>query len=479
MIVHLRQERKPGDPGPRGGAAWSTCCRSTRPASATGVTWRTTGTSAWSSTRSGTSTGSARWPPSWGCGSPMSPRRTSTTTTSPAAWPWPRRPARHTWSTRPTRSRFARTPVTTATACRVSEALGLRVMATPGHTFTHLAYVLETDGEVAGVFTGGSLLYGSTGRPDLLGPEHTAGARPGPVRLRPPAGQPNCPDTAPVFPTHGFGSFCAATQSGGRVLHDRPREAGEPGADPGRARATWRPCWPAWTRGPPTTRTWPRPTRPGPPAADLSPPRRADPAELRRRIEAGEWVVDLRDRMAFAAGFLPGSVSFPLDGSFATYLGWAAALGRAADPARRDPGPGRHRRSGNWPGSASTGPPRRPPAGPRTGPPAAAGHLAAAGQVRRPGRRLGRRRTPAGRAGRPPPLEWAESHIAGAVHIPLHELPGRLGELPAGRGLGALPERVPRDRWPRPCWPRRGRQVVGVDDDFGNAGTAGLPLVQD
>ena len=30
--------------------------------------------------------------------------------------------------------------------------------------------------------------------------------------------------------------------------------------------------------------------------------RRVDPAELRRRIEAGEWVVDLRKRTAFAAG---------------------------------------------------------------------------------------------------------------------------------------------------------------------------------
>ena len=65
----------------------------------------------------------------------------------------------------------------------------------------------------------------------------------------------------------------------------------------------------------------------GPAAPDLSPPRRADPAELRRRIEAGEWVVDLRDRVAFAAGFLPGSVSFPIDGSFATYLGWVLPWG--------------------------------------------------------------------------------------------------------------------------------------------------------
>ena len=44
-------------------------------------------------------------------------------------------------------------------------------LATPGHTFTHLSYVLHdaATGAVVAVFTGGSLLNGSTGRPDLLG----------------------------------------------------------------------------------------------------------------------------------------------------------------------------------------------------------------------------------------------------------------------------------------------------------------------
>lgn len=96
------------------------------------------------------------------------------------------------------------------------------VLATPGHTFTHLSYVLtdsaqaaEADAELdrsIGVFSGGSLLYGATGRPDLLGPDHTdalvrhqhASARKLAALL---------PDEAKVFPTHGFGSFCAATQS--------------------------------------------------------------------------------------------------------------------------------------------------------------------------------------------------------------------------------------------------------------------------
>jgi len=45
-------------------------------------------------------------------------------------------------------------------------------LATPGHTFTHLSYALQAAGRAHAVFTGGSLLYGSTGRPDLLGCVH-------------------------------------------------------------------------------------------------------------------------------------------------------------------------------------------------------------------------------------------------------------------------------------------------------------------
>ncbi|MFD2356656.1 hypothetical protein ACFSTC_56480 [Nonomuraea ferruginea] len=34
---------------------------------------------------------------------------------------------------------------------------------------------------------------------------------------------------------------------------------------------------------------------------DLTFPREATPEEIRRRVDAGEWVVDLRNRTAFAA----------------------------------------------------------------------------------------------------------------------------------------------------------------------------------
>ncbi|MDV6248197.1 MBL fold metallo-hydrolase, partial [Rhodococcus opacus] len=50
----------------------------------------------------------------------------------------------------------------------------LQVLHTPGHTHHHVSYVLrETTGGIRGVFTGGSMLFGTTGRTDLLGKEHT------------------------------------------------------------------------------------------------------------------------------------------------------------------------------------------------------------------------------------------------------------------------------------------------------------------
>jgi rhodanese-related sulfurtransferase len=60
----------------------------------------------------------------------------------------------------------------------------------------------------------------------------------------------------------------------------------------------------------------------GPPPVDLSLPEPVNPDELLARIEAGEWVVDLRNRTAFAAGRLAGTRGFELSGSFVTYLGW-------------------------------------------------------------------------------------------------------------------------------------------------------------
>jgi hydroxyacylglutathione hydrolase len=90
----------------------------------------------------------------------------------------------------------------------------IRVIGTPGHTFTHLSYALSDGDRVLVVFTGGSLLNGSTGRPDLLGAEHAAGlagAQHDSARRL----AAELPDDAQVCPTHGFGSFCSAAPTTG------------------------------------------------------------------------------------------------------------------------------------------------------------------------------------------------------------------------------------------------------------------------
>ena len=72
---------------------------------------------------------------------------------------------------------FDRTPIADGSTVSVGDRMKVRAMSTPGHTFTHLSYALTTadadSDEPYAVFTGGSLLYGATGRPDLLGEEHT------------------------------------------------------------------------------------------------------------------------------------------------------------------------------------------------------------------------------------------------------------------------------------------------------------------
>ena len=151
--------------------------------------------------------------------------------------------------------------------------LRLTAWATPGHTPEHLAWVVQPRRSArAGrrrplaVFTGGSLLVGSSGRTDLLGPALTdALTRDQQRSLRRLA---ELPDATQVLPTHGAGSFCSAGpgERESRLHHRRGalrepglrarrrRAGGVPSAGPRRARAL-----PGLLRA-----TWPRINRRGP-----------------------------------------------------------------------------------------------------------------------------------------------------------------------------------------------------------------------
>lgn len=202
----------------------------------------------------------------------------------------------------------------------------LRVIHTPGHTLEHVSYALtDASGHSLGVFTGGSMLFGTTGRTDLLGAEHTHGLTVDQYRsVRRLADE--LPAETPVYPTHGFGSFCAAGGQGKDSSTVGEQQASNPALTQDEETFVEEllaslSAYPAYYDHMGVI------NRDGPAAVDFSAPSPVDPAEIRRRIDAGEWVIDLRSRTAFAAGHLAGCYGFELTDSFVTYLGWLYAWG--------------------------------------------------------------------------------------------------------------------------------------------------------
>jgi hydroxyacylglutathione hydrolase len=219
---------------------------------------------------------------------------------------------------------FDRTPVREGHDIVVG-AMRLRPFATPGHTHHHVSYALaEASGAVRAVFTGGSMLYGTTGRTDLVSPadtvELTHAQHHSDRRL-----VNELPTDAVVYPTHGFGSFCSATPPSGEASTVGDQRTVNPALTQGEqdfvdTLIAGLGAYPAYyARMGPTNAAGPAPV-------DLSAPEPVGSVELRARLEAGiaagQWVVDLRERTAFAAGHLPGSLSFELAQPFVTYLGW-------------------------------------------------------------------------------------------------------------------------------------------------------------
>jgi len=221
---------------------------------------------------------------------------------------------------------FAHTALADADELDLS-GLTLRALATPGHTFEHLSYLLLDGSDPVALFTGGSLLVGAAARTDLAGAEHSDELTRAQFRsLRRLASLPA--DTA-VYPTHGAGSFCSAppgaerTTTIGRELASNPLLAIADEDDFVRALLGGLGSFPPYflrlgeinRRGP----------------AILGQPPHLAPIDI-AAVEAlrasGAEVVDVRLPELFAAGHVPGALSIPLRPAFATWLGWLADVER-------------------------------------------------------------------------------------------------------------------------------------------------------
>ena len=365
---------------------------------------------------------------------------------------------------------YARTAVADGDTVDVDAGLTLTAVATPGHTPHHTAYVLSDDGRPVAVFTGGSLLIGTVGRPDLVEPrltEYLARAQHASARRL----ADTLPDDTTVLPTHGFGSFCSSAQADGNTSTIGKEKSGNTAlitdvdtfvadllADLDDIPAYYAHMGPI--------------NAGGPAPVDLTAPAVADPQEIAARLAAGEWVVDLRNRVAFAEGHVAGSFNFEAGGNLATYLAWlipwgkpvtllAEAAGQLAAAQRELVRVGIDR-----PAAAATGGPQRwVPDGQRP--------------VSFP------RSTFAGLAGQNPDQivvldvrrdsERAQGWIRGSVHIPVHQLYRRTDDVPEGTvwvhcAAGA------RAAIAASLLHAAGREVVAVDDRFDAATEAGLTV---
>jgi glyoxylase-like metal-dependent hydrolase (beta-lactamase superfamily II)/rhodanese-related sulfurtransferase len=210
---------------------------------------------------------------------------------------------------------------------RLGGGLALRAIATPGHTPDHLAYLLLEDGKPAALFSGGSLMVGTVGRTDLLGPEprddltrklfHSLRER---IMV--------LPDDLPVYPTHGEGSFCSApgaterTTTIGRERRTNPLVTIDDEDTFVRSVLVGFGSFPSYfARLPEVNRRGPRVygTLPELPALDI--------AAFQAATDRDAVVVDTRPIEAFAEAHIPGALSIELRPVFASWLGWLVDAG--------------------------------------------------------------------------------------------------------------------------------------------------------
>lgn len=365
---------------------------------------------------------------------------------------------------------FEREAIADGQTVRVG-SLTVKAVATPGHTHTHLSFIVD-DGENQAVFSGGSLLYGSVGRTDLVAEADTVGLthdQYASVRRLVAEARPD----AALFPTHGFGSFCSvgpASGAGSSTVGEQ-LAANHALTDPDEAHFVQElianlTAYPSYYAHMAVRNAK------GPGPADLAVPEALDAAELTRRLDDGEWVVDLRRRVAFASNHLKGSVSFEYGSgsSFTTYVGWVLPWGGKltlvgsrddVEKAIRD----LSRIGIDFPDAAVGTEPRSlaPDAAVESYP------------------RVGWDGLLAGRADGDAVVdvrrteEFAASHIVGAVNVPLHELLMRMDEVPDAK-LWVHCASGYRSGVAASLLQRAGRDVVQIDAKFHDAEAAGVPM---
>ncbi|HSK25093.1 MAG TPA: MBL fold metallo-hydrolase [Egicoccus sp.] len=357
---------------------------------------------------------------------------------------------------------FAYTPVADGDEVQVGD-FTIRALHTPGHTPNHMSYVANDGSADRAVFSGGSLLFGSVGRTDLVAADLTEDLTRAQHRsARRLAAE--LDDTVEVRPTHGFGSFCSSGETSGEDTSTIGAERRENQAltitdedEFVRTLIAGLDAYPTYYAHMAAI------NRSGPVDVDLSPVEPVDTTELLRRIHAGEWIVDLRNRSAFAREHVTGTINIEYADNSSTYLGWLIPWGTPVtlladsqaeidDLQRQLVRIGIDRPAGRFDGGMDS-----------VGEEAARNSYAIADyealrdalDQRDDVVVLDTRRN----------LEWDEAHLPMAVHVPLHDLEDRLDEIPAGE-IWVHCASGYRASIATSLLERAGRRVVLVDAEF-------------
>ncbi|MGH7710029.1 MAG: rhodanese-like domain-containing protein [Gemmatimonadaceae bacterium] len=318
----------------------------------------------------------------------------------------------------------------------------LRAVHTPGHTPEHLTFIvtdLQASNQPMGALTGDFIFVGDVGRPDLL--ERAAGIggtmRASALQLYESLQRfaSAYPDHLQIWPGHGAGSACGKALGAVPMSTLGYEKLVNWAFQAPNAESFANEVLDSQSEPPPYFAVMKRVNRDGPtPLADISQPTQQPASTLAGVIDRGAIVLDLRPTAAFARGAVPGTINLPLNSAFVSRAGWLVPYDRdvyliAADDtdtvahaaARELLLIGIERVRG-WFGPEALSNSAHPAQ--QTIPQVTAAELA--------------RRVRGGSAAVIDvrnPDEWAQGHIAGAVHIPLGRLGERAATLPAGTQL--------------------------------------------
>jgi hydroxyacylglutathione hydrolase len=221
--------------------------------------------------------------------------------------------------------------------------LSVGVITTPGHTPEHISFGVfgEKDETPQTLFSGGSLIVGGTGRPDLLGHEHTillAHNLYNTIHKK----LSLLPDDVVVYPTHGAGSFCNTSSGGARYTTIGQERLNNPflqipNEDEFVNRAlTGLSSYPTYYGHMRAVNKKGGRILGGVPVLESLSPR-----QVQAQIKAGAAVVDIRDAHHFLNGHIEGSYGIPLVTPLTTWAGWVIPFGApivliADSPAERE-----------------------------------------------------------------------------------------------------------------------------------------------